>query len=73
MAGSADRLDAMLWPVIRSAAELLTSSEVGQIRVCGGLVLRLDVRGPEPQRAPALVSDADLRDAGEDAEAARVT
>jgi predicted RNA-binding Zn ribbon-like protein len=31
-----DRLDAMLWPVIRSAAELLASSEVGQIRVCGG-------------------------------------
>jgi predicted RNA-binding Zn ribbon-like protein len=34
--GSGDRLDAMLWPVIRSAAELLTSSEAGQIRVCGG-------------------------------------
>jgi predicted RNA-binding Zn ribbon-like protein len=34
--GSGDRLDAMLWPVIRSAAELLASSEVGQIRVCGG-------------------------------------
>jgi predicted RNA-binding Zn ribbon-like protein len=34
--GSADQLDAMLWPVIRSAAELLTSSETGQIRVCGG-------------------------------------
>ncbi len=31
-----DRVDAMLWPVIRAAAELLTSSEVGQIRVCGG-------------------------------------
>jgi predicted RNA-binding Zn ribbon-like protein len=31
-----DRPDAMLWPVIRSAAELLASSEVGQIRVCGG-------------------------------------
>jgi predicted RNA-binding Zn ribbon-like protein len=30
------RLDAVLWPVIRSAAELLASSEVGQIRVCGG-------------------------------------
>jgi predicted RNA-binding Zn ribbon-like protein len=30
------RLDAMLWPVIRSAAELLSSGEVGQIRVCGG-------------------------------------
>jgi predicted RNA-binding Zn ribbon-like protein len=34
--GSADRLDAMLWPVIRSAAELLTSGETGQIRVCSG-------------------------------------
>jgi predicted RNA-binding Zn ribbon-like protein len=30
------RLDAVLWPVIRSAAELLASSEAGQIRVCGG-------------------------------------
>ena len=29
--------------------------------------LRLDVRGPEPQRVPPLVSDADLRDPGEDA------
>lgn len=35
--GSANQLDAMLWPLIRSAAELLTSSEAGQIRVCGGL------------------------------------
>ena len=34
--GSDERLDAMLWPVIRSAADLLTSGEVGQIRVCGG-------------------------------------
>jgi predicted RNA-binding Zn ribbon-like protein len=30
------RLDAVLWPVVRSAAELLTSDEVGQIRMCAG-------------------------------------
>ena len=34
--GSDERLDAMLWPVIRSAADLLTSGEVNQIRICGG-------------------------------------
>jgi predicted RNA-binding Zn ribbon-like protein len=33
-----DELDAMLWPVIRSAADLLTSGEAGQIRVCDGPV-----------------------------------
>jgi predicted RNA-binding Zn ribbon-like protein len=34
--GAGERLDAMLWPVVRAAAELLTSDEAGQIRVCGG-------------------------------------
>ena len=71
--GSDERLDAMLWPVIRSAADLLTSGEVGpdpRLRRSG---VRLDVRGPEPQRAPALVSDAYLRNPGEDAEATSLT
>jgi predicted RNA-binding Zn ribbon-like protein len=30
------RLDAFLWPVVWSAARLLTSDEADQIRVCGG-------------------------------------
>jgi len=30
------RLDAMLWPVVWAAAQLLTSDETSQIRVCGG-------------------------------------
>ena len=34
--GAGERLDALLWPVARSAAELLVSSEGGQIRVCAG-------------------------------------
>jgi predicted RNA-binding Zn ribbon-like protein len=32
-----DRLDSILWPVARSAAELLVSDEAGRIRECGGL------------------------------------
>jgi predicted RNA-binding Zn ribbon-like protein len=31
-----DRLDSVLWPVLRSAAELLVSAEVARIRECGG-------------------------------------
>lgn len=31
-----DALDQMLWPVSRSAAELLTSSELSKLRQCGG-------------------------------------
>jgi predicted RNA-binding Zn ribbon-like protein len=31
-----DDLDAVLWPVARSAADLLVSTEAGQVRVCGG-------------------------------------
>ena len=34
--GMPSRLDAVLWPVLRSAAELLTSEEADQIRTCGG-------------------------------------
>jgi predicted RNA-binding Zn ribbon-like protein len=33
---SEGRLDAFLWPVVWSAARLLTSHEADQIRVCGG-------------------------------------
>ena len=33
-AGAAHRLDRLLWPVTRSAAELLTSSEVALVREC---------------------------------------
>ena len=33
---AADRLDSILWPVVRSAAELLVSDEAGRIRECGG-------------------------------------
>ena len=32
-----DQLDAIVWPVVRSAADLLASSEAARIRVCGGL------------------------------------
>jgi predicted RNA-binding Zn ribbon-like protein len=31
-----DRLDSPLWPVVRSAAELLASSDVERLRVCAG-------------------------------------
>lgn len=31
-----DRLDAVLWPVVRAAAELLVSEEAARIRLCGG-------------------------------------
>lgn len=31
-----ERLDSILWPVIRSAAELLVSDEAARIRECGG-------------------------------------
>jgi len=31
-----DRLESVLWPVVRSAATLLTSEEAGQIRICAG-------------------------------------
>jgi predicted RNA-binding Zn ribbon-like protein len=35
--GEGDELDRMLWPVVRSTAEMLTSAtELGQIRVCAG-------------------------------------
>jgi predicted RNA-binding Zn ribbon-like protein len=35
-ADDADRLDSPLWPVVRSAAALLTSSDVERLRVCAG-------------------------------------
>lgn len=35
-AGAPDRLDAILWPVVRSVAELLVSDEVPRVRVCAG-------------------------------------
>jgi predicted RNA-binding Zn ribbon-like protein len=31
-----ERLESVLWPVLRSAAELLASEEAGQIRECPG-------------------------------------
>ncbi len=31
-----DRLESVLWPVVRSAATLLTSEEAGQVRLCPG-------------------------------------
>ena len=33
---AAERLDSVLWPVLRSAAELLASAEAAQIRECAG-------------------------------------
>jgi predicted RNA-binding Zn ribbon-like protein len=33
-AGNAGELDRMLWPVVRSAADLLTSEELDDVRVC---------------------------------------
>jgi predicted RNA-binding Zn ribbon-like protein len=35
--GGGGRLDAVLWPVIWQAAELLTSEDAAQLRVCGGV------------------------------------
>lgn len=34
--GAGERLDALLWPVARSAAELLVSDEGARVRVCAG-------------------------------------
>jgi predicted RNA-binding Zn ribbon-like protein len=34
--GDEDALDQVLWPVVRSAAELLTSDELGRVGVCAG-------------------------------------
>ena len=56
---------ALVWPVLWSAADLLRSDEVGPRADLRWRRLRLDVRGPEPQRAPPLVSDANLWDPGE--------
>ena len=33
---AAERLDSLLWPVLRSAADLLTSDEGARVRECGG-------------------------------------
>jgi predicted RNA-binding Zn ribbon-like protein len=35
-AGDDERLDSLLWPVLWSAASLITSDEAARIRVCGG-------------------------------------
>jgi predicted RNA-binding Zn ribbon-like protein len=35
-AGEPDALDRMLWPILRSAAELLTSESLHRVRACGG-------------------------------------
>jgi predicted RNA-binding Zn ribbon-like protein len=32
----ADRLDSVLWPIVRRAAELIASDEAGRLRVCPG-------------------------------------
>jgi predicted RNA-binding Zn ribbon-like protein len=34
--GASERVDAILWPVLRAAADLLTSPEAAQIRECAG-------------------------------------
>jgi predicted RNA-binding Zn ribbon-like protein len=34
--GMDERLDSVLWPVVRSAAELLTSDEAARLRMCDG-------------------------------------
>ncbi len=34
--GEPDALDRMLWPVVRSAADLLTSPDVAKVRACAG-------------------------------------
>lgn len=34
--GADERLDSLLWPVVRAAAELLASDEAGKLKVCGG-------------------------------------
>ncbi len=34
--GQGDDLEAITWPVVRAAAELLVSTEAAQVRVCGG-------------------------------------
>jgi predicted RNA-binding Zn ribbon-like protein len=34
--GATDSLDRMLWPLVRSAADLLTSGELARVRVCAG-------------------------------------
>jgi predicted RNA-binding Zn ribbon-like protein len=34
--GAPDALDRMLWPVVRSAADLLTSDQLRRVRVCAG-------------------------------------
>jgi predicted RNA-binding Zn ribbon-like protein len=34
--GMGERLDSALWPVVRSAAELLASDEAGRVHVCAG-------------------------------------
>jgi predicted RNA-binding Zn ribbon-like protein len=34
--GTGERLDWVLWPVVRSAAELLASDEAGRVHVCAG-------------------------------------
>ncbi len=35
-AGETDALDRMLWPILRSAAELLTAESLHHVRACGG-------------------------------------
>ena len=34
--GASERLDSLLWPVLRAAAALLASEEASQVRECGG-------------------------------------
>jgi predicted RNA-binding Zn ribbon-like protein len=34
--GADDRLDALLWPVVWSTAQLLTSADAAKLRVCAG-------------------------------------
>lgn len=34
--GGGEKLDAVLWPVLRAAAELLASTEAARVRVCAG-------------------------------------
>jgi predicted RNA-binding Zn ribbon-like protein len=64
----ATRLDRMLWPIVRSAADLLVSSELERVRQCGGedcTWLFLDTTRNHSRRW------CDMRDCGNRAKARR--
>lgn len=66
--GDADALDRMLWPVVRSAVDLLTSPDLARIQICDGPTcdwLFLDVSRNHSRRW------CDMRDCGNRAKARR--